>query len=301
MFFAQGSLEIGPAILRSRMGVDRNIRLFAVDRRSVVHDTALLPCVRQASREVSLFWLVVSGTMSWSGPRSGSIEGPAVVALDESDFDGAKGKRTWSFRSSGEPFRGLEIRAPRKLVEKNPHDGPTVLECRPSTFEAVDRYLSRAFEANGESNAVDVLALLEALAPEKIFKADLKDGISVDEDPRLVVLWQELASAYARADTRPSLKRMAMATAMSLRNISRFMTLASRELLLPPGGWRDTTVNLRLTMAMLFLSCPAISISDVARALGYGHVEAMANAFQHAGLLSPTDARAAAAAVAITK
>jgi AraC-like DNA-binding protein len=168
------------------------------------------------------------------------------------------------------------------------------LRCAPSTFDAVERYLSRVFDSSTEIAATDVLTLLDDLASENIFEPSLKAGISIDEDPRLVALWQELASAYARADTRPSLKRIAMATAMSLRNISRFMTLASRELLLPPGGWRDTTVNLRLTMAVLFLSCPAISIADVAKALGYGHAEAMANAFQRAGLRSPTDARAAA-------
>ncbi|MEO8876422.1 MAG: hypothetical protein ABI461_12605 [Polyangiaceae bacterium] len=293
MFFAHGSLEIGPAILRSQIGVDHDLRLFAVDRRGVVHDTALLPCVRVPRREVSLFWFVISGRTSWSGPSEGSIEGPAVLTLDESDFDGANGKRTWTFRSSGEPFRGLEVRASRRLVAAELRKQPTPLVCTASTFEAVEAYLSSALDTNAAGSAVDVLALLDALAPEKIFEPSLKKGISVDEDPRLVALWQELASAYARADTRPSLKRIAEATAMSLRNISRFMTLASRELLLPPGGWRDTTVNLRLTMAMLFLSCPMISIADVARAMGYGHSEAMANAFQRAGLLSPSDARSA--------
>ena len=79
-------------------------------------------------------------------------------------------------------------------------------------------------------------------------------------------------------------------------HLSRFVSVALNDLLLPSGSWREGTATLRLMLAVLFLSCPELSVLDVSSAVGYARPEAMANAFQRAGLLSPRDVRLAFAA-----
>ena len=295
MFFAQGTLSVGPAVFRSHLAVDRAIRVFALERSAVTFDSSLLPPTQGPAREVCVLWFVLSGEMSWRGPSSGSVTGRGAVAIEEHQFDGCRGKRAWTFRSSGSPFRALEIRVPRAFATVDAARGPVVTPLGVAAADAVERYLSRAL-GPGVSSAEDPATLVEVLVAEAALSDEASRGITTDEDPRLVRLWDELARAYGKLDTRPSLKRLAVASGMSLRTFSRFVSVALNDLLLPPGSWREGTATLRLMLAVLFLSCPELSVLDVSSAVGYARPEAMANAFQRAGLLSPRDVRLAFAA-----
>jgi transcriptional regulator GlxA family with amidase domain len=53
-------------------------------------------------------------------------------------------------------------------------------------------------------------------------------------------------------------------------------------------GLRNVTHHLRLKVAVLFLSADGVSVGDVAQAVGYGSVDAMARAFRLAGLAAPS-------------
>ena len=330
MFFARGSLVVGPAVFRSHVAVDRALRIFALERAEVTFDSSLLPCASGLPRDVDVVWFVVSGAMSWSGPASGAISGPGAVAMQEHHFDGCEGTRAFTFRSSGSPFRALELRVRRACsavgagrgpasvgrgtmsvgrgtmsvgrgtmsVERGTvsvERGPAVVAVGGDAHAVIAQYLSRALTGD-VSRAADAIPLVDAVAREGLVSAATSVEITRDEDPRLVRLWTELARAYVKLDTRPSLKRLATASGMSLRTLSRFVTLTVNDLLLPPGSWRDSTANLRLMLSILFLSCPALSVRDVSDAVGYARPEAMANAFQRAGLLSPRDVRAVFAA-----
>lgn len=295
MFFSTGSLSLSPAFFQTHVAVDRGLRVFAAERRGVTFRTHLIPGAAAKRRDVVVLWFIVSGWASWTGAVTGRAEAQTLVALSESAFDGARGLRDYELQSSGAPFRGLEVRVPSAAVPVDVSWGPRAVACSAAVWDAVERYLATVFSPGGAKVPYAVVKLLEHLVAEGLLARTVVERIVLEEDPRMTRIWDATAEAYARFDTRPTLKRIADACGMSLRNLSRFVDLAYNDLMLPSAGWRDMSTNLRLMIAILFLSCPDVSVADVAGAVGYGHAQAMANAFKRAGVPTPREVQAFAA------
>ncbi|MFO0664754.1 MAG: hypothetical protein U0174_12435 [Polyangiaceae bacterium] len=297
MFFSVGSLQLDQAFFRTHVAVDRGLRVFAAERRGVTFRTRFVPASRAPKRNVVVLWFIVSGWAAWEGQNEVAgnrrrAHGKTLVLLSESAFDGAEGKREFQLVSSGQPFVGIEVRLPGTLAMGDASRGPVVLTASEAAWAAVERYIARVLVPGRTTSAAFVLELLGELAKEGLVKPEAANLVVTDEDPRMTHIWDATAEAYERFDTRPTLKRVADACDMSLRNLSRFIDLAYNDLLLPSAGWREMSTNLRLMIAILFLSCPSLSIAQVADAVGYGHAQAMANAFKRAGVPAPRDIQA---------
>ena len=109
------------------------------------------------------------------------------------------------------------------------------------------------------------------------------------QDPTTARVWQALQRRYTALDASPSLKAMAAEVGLSARHTHRIMTTIFGECLMPPGGFREATINVRLSLASILLSKSSLSVVEVARAVGYLHPETLANAFRHVGLPSPAE------------
>jgi transcriptional regulator GlxA family with amidase domain len=93
-------------------------------------------------------------------------------------------------------------------------------------------------------------------------------------------LYQDLA-------TSASLKQIAPLAGLSLRQIGRDLRELTQTFGLFGRGFRDAMRVLRLRAAVLLLSAPDSSPSDVARTVGYGSLDAMGRAFRDALLPAP--------------
>jgi AraC-like DNA-binding protein len=89
------------------------------------------------------------------------------------------------------------------------------------------------------------------------------------------------------------------APAMSTRRTQERSTRPRRTLspsmlslpMFPATNWRDITSYTRLGLAAFLLSCPELSIGDVAKEVGYAHPTALTNAFADASLPAPSTLR----------
>jgi AraC-like DNA-binding protein len=75
---------------------------------------------------------------------------------------------------------------------------------------------------------------------------------------------------------------------LSQRQLGRDLGDLTRTFGLFGGGFRDAMRVLRLRAAVLLLSAPGGTPSDVARAIGYGSLDAMGRAFRDAQLPAPS-------------
>jgi transcriptional regulator GlxA family with amidase domain len=100
-------------------------------------------------------------------------------------------------------------------------------------------------------------------------------------------MWQAIASAVSNLDVGATMAIVALATGVSERQARRDLQTTLERLRLPYGGFRDAAKRFRLRLALVLLSAPGASIGEVARAVGYRHGEALANAFAEVGLPPP--------------
>jgi AraC-like DNA-binding protein len=94
-------------------------------------------------------------------------------------------------------------------------------------------------------------------------------------------LYQDLA-------TSASLKQIAALAGLSLRQLGRDLRDLTRTFGLFGVGFRDAMRVLRLRAAVLLLSAPDGTPSDVSRTVGYGSLDAMGRAFRDANLSAPS-------------
>lgn len=292
MLVARGSLDLGPASYRSHLAVDRDVRLFAVERRGLVFDTRVVPPCPSPRVPTTLVWLVLQGDVLWHDGSHPPCSGPVAYTMSEAHYEGAEGRRELTFRAAGEPYVALELRVRGAIAPAR----PAVLSLPDAVWTSVRSYLEAVWTADESlcfSRAfASANVLLEALEAARVVRAGTASSLVRDEPFLVRRVWQEVARMYGRLDTSPSLKRLADVSGVSARHLTRVLGTSFGALLLPQGGWRDATIDLRFKLAILLLSCPALTINDVARAVGYGQSEALSAAFQRAGLPSPRDVRA---------
>jgi len=285
VFTASTQRDFRAAAFSAVLAVDRDFMLHAVVRRGMHHDTRWFPVVRSPARAVAVLWFILAGAVEMDGRR---MVAPVVISMSERDYQGADGERFVHYRTRGETFRALEVRVRADALRSFP-EAPTARLLDPPTLESVE-LLWRAIDtaAGAEVVAGRLSTVLSRLSPGSravSFRV-------APPDPRLLV-WEAFRGVYRVLDTASSIKHLA-ALALgraSSKRMEREVSALLRDYLFPATNWRDITSYTRLGLAAFLLSCPELSIADVAKEVGYAHPTALTNAFAHAGLPAPSTLR----------
>jgi AraC-like DNA-binding protein len=274
---ATSHLAFGGSTLRSTVFLERRLRLHLVGRDRLLFDTAFAPPARAPSAFVHLF-AQLSGTFAAAGAPP--LTGPCAFVLAETEFDRVtRGART--FRSFGARCTIVELRVPGADVRRPIGLGHGPVPLDPSVWDAY-----RALEADPGEPAVH--RLLAALAGTGVVSADLTASVVAEEPERFARVWAVMQPLYQHLATSTSLKQIASLAGLSLRQLGRDLTDLTRTFGLFGGGFRDAMRIVRLRAAVLLLSAPDGTPSDVARAIGYGSLDAMGRAFRDAHLPAPS-------------
>ncbi len=283
MFVASGQLALGSSLFRSSLALDHGVRLFAVERRRLVYDSRLVSAVASAQSTFTIALIVLAGEVQIEGRR---IAAPALLLLDEATFDGPA---RIALRSQGDTYRALEARLPRSSFRSR---APSVIDVRDVSSALLDAsmfYVQRALDDGAVELDDEARGVLRQLCAADILEREpeLQTGVQHAITTRV---WRAIAHVYGRGDLSATLKVVAATERIPLRSATRAVQLLYDDLPFPGRAWRETALGLRLKLASMFLSSDA-SIAEVARAMGYGRLEAMTHAFQRAGLGSPSEVR----------
>ena len=277
MLSAQSHLEFGGGTLRSTVFLERRLRVHMVRRDRLVFDTTFAPPARAPSAFVHLF-AQLSGTFAAAGRAP--LHGPCAFVLAETEFDRVV-PGAITFRSFGARCTIIEIRVPGADLRRpiGLAHGAVALDDR-----AWDAY--RALEADPSEPAVH--HLIRTLGATGVLGADLAASVVAQEPERFLRLWSVMRPLYQDLATSASLKQIAALAGLSLRQLGRDLGDLTRTFGLFGAGFRDAMRILRLRAAVLLLSAPEGTPSDVARLVGYGSLDAMGRAFRDAQLPAPS-------------
>jgi AraC-like DNA-binding protein len=274
---AESHLEFGGSTLRSTVFLERRLRVHMVRRDRLVFDTAFAPPARTPSEFAHLF-AQLSGTFVSAGvpPRAG----PCAFVLAETEFDRVV-RGALTFRSFGARCTIIEARVPAADLRRpiGLAHGPIEL---PEPVWAAYHALQ---DTRGEAA---VHGLIAALGDAGVLSRDLIASVVATEPERFQRLWAVMRPLYQHLSTSASLKQIAALAGLSLRQLGRDLGDLTRTFGLFGAGFRDAMRVLRLRAAVLLLSAPGGTPSDVARTVGYGSLDAMGRAFRDAALPAPS-------------
>jgi AraC-like DNA-binding protein len=273
---ASGTLHQKTSTLKSTIFLERRLRAHFISRDRLLYDSAYAPPARMATPFVHLF-AQLRGTFELGGTP---IAAPCAFVLAETEFDRVQ-RDAIKFRSYGAPAEIIELRLDARdaLRPIGLAHGPVELP----TF-VWDGY--RELARTRDERALH--ALIAALAEANIIARDVPSSIITAEPERYTRIWDVLRPFYSNLATSTTLKQIATIAGLSLRQLGRDLGDFTRDFGLFGGGYRDATRLLRLRAAVLFLSAPGGSPSDVAKAIGYGSLDAMGRAFRDAHLPAPS-------------
>jgi len=285
MFSAVSRLTLGPAELTVGHAFERRFRLFAVNRRGLTFDSRFAPPIDGSTSQV-IVYLILEGTLLWNGERT--FEAPALIVMRESDFEGERGKRDCWFTSSGTPFATVDLRIDAADCAVDLAGGMTdaPLEGVADPLLAAARlYLHASHSRAGQGRAADLAAGYVAhLRARGILATDLAATITHDEGVR-ALLWRALRPTVEAFGSTANQDQMASSVGWNVQRIQREITRAATAFGLTwLGGWRNVVHRYRVRVAVLLLSCPELSVSEIADAVGYSSVEALAHALDSFGL-----------------
>ncbi|MCW5801321.1 MAG: hypothetical protein KIT31_02830 [Deltaproteobacteria bacterium] len=277
MLSATSTRQFGPSTLTSTIFLERRFRAHLVSRDRLLYDSAYAPPAKKAMPFVHLY-ASLRGAFAVSGAAPG--EGPQAYILAETEFDRVQaGSRT--FRSFGAPAVIVELRVGAADLR-----APIGLQHGPL---ALPDAVWRAYgELEAAADEVHLRALIVALGEAGILSRDLVGSVAVAEPDRFLRVWTAMKPLYEDLATSASLKQIATLAGLSLRQLGRDLGDFTKTFGLFGGGFRDAMRVLRLRAAVLLLSSPDASPSDVARAVGYGSLDAMGRAFRDAQLPAPS-------------
>jgi AraC-like DNA-binding protein len=263
--------------LETTVFLERRFRGHVVRRDRLLYDSAYAAPMRAATACVHVY---ASLCGSFQPGGAAAIAGPQVYVLDETEFDRiVPGAAT--FRSWGAPGVIVELRIPKTDIRR-----PIGLARGPIALPAAAWDAYHALErAPGEAA---LHRLIVELGAAGVLSADLTASVVAEEPERFARLWSVMRPLYQDLATSASLKQIAMLAGLSLRQLGRDLRDLTRTFGLFGGGFRDAMRVLRLRAAVLLLSAPDGSPSDVARAVGYGSLDAMGRAFRDAQLPAPS-------------
>jgi AraC-like DNA-binding protein len=294
MFSAVGRFERGPVEFAVGVVFERRFRTYAINRRGLTFDTRFAPAVEGVMDGV-IVYLLLDGTLRWGGGRE--VTGPALFLMRERDFEGAGGVRDCAFRSWGTPFRSVELRIARADCSLSVGAEPPILalDDTDAPLIAAGQLYLHAIHSKKDPTVIAGLAVnyLGQLRARGILASDLAATITHDEGFR-GLLWDALRPLVESFGGGAKQDDVVLRVGWSGRRVQRELTRMAVSLGVGwLGGWRDVAVRYRVRVAVLLLSSPALSVSEVANAVGYASVEAFAHALDACGLPSATEIRRA--------
>jgi len=274
---ATSTRTFNSSTLKSTIFLERKFRAHLVSRDRLLYDSAYAPPAKKATPYVHLFAQLQGGFSIAGAPATQS---PCAFVLAETEFDRVQpGSKT--FRSFGSPGEIVEIRLAASDLKKPVGIANGAIDLPPAVWDAY-RELAR-------TGAEDALhQLIVRLGEHDITTRDLTDSIVQSEPERYTRIWTTLKPFYNDLAMSTSLKQIAVLAKLSLRQLGRDLGDFTRDFGLYGGGFRDATRILRLRAAVLFLSAPDGTPSEVAKAVGYGSLDAMGRAFRDARLPAPS-------------
>ena len=277
MLSAPCTRAFGGATLESTVFLERRLRAHLVTRDRLLYDTAYGSRGKAPGRFVHLY-VMLRGVLQIAGAPP--VAGPHAHVLAEAEFDHVvPGART--FRSFGAPCELVELRVLAADLRRPAGLDRGPLELPPRVWDACHAL------ARSRSEAA-VHRLIEALGAAGILSPEVTASVVTDEPERFVRVWSAMQPLYSDLATSTSLKQLAALARLSLRQLGRDLRDLTRTFGLFGAGFRDAMRVLRLRAAVLLLSAPEGTPSDVARVVGYGSLDAMGRAFRDAQLPAPS-------------
>ncbi len=279
-----GQLELeSAASMRTVFFIGAGVRGSVVDRSGLVFDSRFAP--ESEGLEDVAVQLVLSGRVEVLGPAARTLDGPFAWIAREGAMEGRHAERAFAIRSTGAPFRALDLRVgPSAWTKRAPSDFETI------PLAATTRGALEAIFAALDAPSGDVMVVLRALLDDLAQQGFVARGLGSSAFP-FERLWPALAPFAEGFRALPTLQEVAALAGRSLRQVSRDVAELSRANGMGQG-FRETTKRLRLKLAAVALSAEDVAIVDVAKSVGYGSVDAMARAFRDAGLPAPSEIRA---------
>lgn len=277
MLSATSTREFGTSRLRSTIFLERRLRAHIVTRDRLLFDSRYSPPAKKPSPFVHVY---ASLRGSFAVDAGAPTIGPQVWLLAESEFDRVQPSSS-TFRSWGDPSMIVELRVPAVDVRRPVGLAHGPLELPVAVWDAYT-----ALEATpGEAT---LHQLIVRLGEAGLLSGDLTRSVVAEEPERFARLWAVMQPLYEDLATSASLKQIATIANLSLRQLGRDLGELSRTFGLFGAGFRDAMRVLRLRAAVLLLSSPGGTPSDVAREVGYGSLDAMGRAFRDAQLPAPS-------------
>ena len=277
MLSATSTRPFGQSTFKSTIFLERRFRAHLVVRDRLLYDSMYAPPAKKPSAFVHLYAQL---TGSFSVDRGPVTTGPQAYVLAETEFDRMMpGSPT--FRSSGAPGTIVELRVPATSLRLPVGLRNGQIQLPTAVWDAY-----AALEAAPSEHALH--QLIVKLGDADVLTKDLTSSVVPEEPERFVRLWQVLRPLYEDLATSASLKQIAIVAKLSLRQLGRDLGDLTRTFGLFGAGFRDAMRVLRLRAAVLLLSAPGGTPSDVAKAVGYGSLDAMGRAFRDAQLPAPS-------------
>jgi AraC-like DNA-binding protein len=274
---ATSTRPFGQSTFKTTIFLERRFRAHLVVRDRLLYDSMYAPPAKKPSAFVHLYAQL---TGSFSVDRGPVTTGPQAYVLAENEFDRMMpGSPT--FRSSGAPGTIVELRVPATSLRLPVGLRNGQIQLPTAVWDAY-----AALEAAPSDQALH--QLIVKLGEADVLSKDLTSSVVAEEPERFVRLWQVLRPLYEDLATSASLKQIAIVAKLSLRQLGRDLGDLTRTFGLFGAGFRDAMRVLRLRAAVLLLSAPGGTPSDVAKAVGYGSLDAMGRAFRDAQLPAPS-------------
>jgi AraC-like DNA-binding protein len=283
VLIATSQRGFGPSLLRSTVFLERRLRLHLMDRDRLRFDSRFAPAAK-ASPFVHVY---ASLRGSFQLGAAAPTTGPQAYVLADNEFDRV-GDGALTFRSWGAPATIIELRLPAADVRRPIGLRHGRLTRPAASWDAYAALAAPNESADGVIAAARLHQLIVSLGDAGVVSPDLVASVVPVEPERFERLWSVIRPLYATYATSASLKQIADASGLSLRQLGRDLTELTRTFGLFGGGFREAARVLRLRAAVLLLSAPEAAASEVARAVGYGSLDAMGRAFRDASLPAPS-------------
>jgi AraC-like DNA-binding protein len=277
---AASDRAFGPSRLRSVLMLERRFRVHLVMRDRLVYDTRF--AAHSKGGLIPRLYFVIRGNVQIGGGEV--LPAGRAYVLADTEFE-AVGEGAQTFRTWGEPsvvldlqVRAEDIRAPIGIA-----NGPIALGT--GTWATVHA-MSEALVA-GASTEPLVPALLAQLVSDGAIGGAVPGSLQ-DPPEQLARVWAGLRPLYSTHATSASIFELKKLTGMSIRQLARDIKLLTKTFGLPGEGFRDTTKVMRLRTAVILLSSPGATATEVAQQVGYKSLEAMGRAFRDAKLPAPS-------------
>jgi AraC-like DNA-binding protein len=280
MLTATSDLVFGTSRVRSTIVLERRFRAHVLYRERLVFDSRFHPSTRRSAG--STLYVVVAGALQIN--HAATVVGPHAYLLSEREFERMSPDAT-TFRSWGAPSVTLELRLATDDVR-----APVGLAAGPLALGASTWSRCHAIgDACAASEPIEQLVrqLLGDLRDDGVLGPGVVASEPITEPEAFVRLWAAVRPFFASQAVSMSVRDVARATGVSLRQLGRVTKDFARAFDLG-DGFRDALRVTRVRMAILLLSAPTATATEVAKQIGYKSLEAMERAFRDADLPPPS-------------